>query len=161
MKKVVLLLVVALGFSFAQAQSEGFELGARFGSGRSQYIAIDGAYGLSDANRLHGDLSFGNNFLSLQGLYEWQFPIGNDLMVYPGVGAGVYSYDAPKQGYWKNGRYYDDYDRYTPIGILGVIGIEYQFPIPITVGFDIRTGFGLTNSYGFGLDGSLLVRYRF
>lgn len=167
MKKLVLLLVVALGFSFAQAQSEGIELGLRSGGGAHSFSAIDFVYGLSDKNRIHADLAFGNRYLNVEGLYEWQFPIGENFVIYPGFGLGFYSWEHYYNKGWyynKKGQYvYDEgYERYSTVGILGVIGIEYQIqPIPLSVGIDFRPSFGFSNDYGFGSYGAAMVRYRF
>lgn len=167
MKKLVLLVVMALGFSLANAQSEGIELGLRSGGGAHSFSAIDGVYALSDKNRLHADLAFGNRYLNIEGLYEWQFPIGEGFVIYPGFGLGYYSWERYyNYGWYKNNKgqlvYDEGYDRYSSVGILGVIGIEYQIqPIPLTVGVDFRPTFGFSNDYGFGSYGAAMVRYRF
>ena len=167
MKKLVLLVVMALGFSLANAQSEGIELGLRSGGGAHSFSAIDGVYALSDKNRLHADLAFGNRYLNIEGLYEWQFPIGEGFVIYPGFGLGFYTWESNNNyygnGYYNNkGKWVGGYERYSTVGILGVIGIEYQIqPIPLTVGIDFRPTFGFSNDYGFGSYGAAMVRYRF
>lgn len=163
----MLLVALAFGISLVQAQSGGPELGLRFGGGnKSTHSSIDGVLPLSDVNRLHGDLSFGDGYLALEGLYEWQFPIGEGFMIYPGVGAGMYSYSYSTDGYWTGGKpnVYINPESGTrmTLGVLGVIGLEYQIePIPLTVGIDFRTGFGFSHNYGLGFGGALICRYRF
>lgn len=161
MKKLMLLVALAFGLSFAQAQSDGPELGVRFGGGYGANLnAIDGVLPLGDVNRLHADLAFGNRVLSLDGLYEWQFAIGEGFTVYPGVGGSFWS--------WRGSDYINGAGQkvstgsYSTIAILGVIGIEYQIePIPLTVGLDFRPAIGLTNDAGYGNGWGLMCRYRF
>ena len=161
MNKLMLLIALAFGLSFAQAQSDSPELGIRFGGGNvSSYSSIDGILPLSDVNRLHGDLSFGANYLGIEGLYEWQFPIGEGFLVYPGLGGAFYTWNGGD--YWNPARNKWESNNYSTVAIVGVIGIEYQIePIPLSVGIDFRTGFGFSNSFGLGLGGALMCRYRF
>lgn len=160
MKKLMLLVALAFGLSLAQAQSDGPELGIRFGGGYGTSLnAVDGVFPLGDVNRLHADLAFGNNVLSLDGLYEWQFPIGEGFMVYPGVGGSFYSWRGYDQTI--NGVRVSTGSSST-LAVMGVIGIEYQIePIPLSVGLDFRPAIGLTNSAGYGNGWGLMCRYRF
>lgn len=157
MKKLMLLVALAFGLSLAQAQSDGPELGIRFGGGYGTSLnAVDAILPLGDVNRLHGDLAFGNRVISLDGLYEWQFPIGEGFTVYPGVGGSFYHWSGYDAGFGVK------IPSQTTIAVLGVIGIEYQIePIPLSVGLDFRPAIGITNSAGYGNGWGLMCRYRF
>lgn len=163
MNKLLLFVIVLSSSIFSFAQTEGPELGVRLGGGYSTgFSAVDFVLPVvSDMNRIHLDLGIGNNFFGLDGLYEWQFDIGEHFSVYPGFGLGFYSW---RSAYRVNrhGYKYDERYSYSSIAILGVIGIEYQIqPVPLTVGLDFRPAFGISNDVGYGSMGGLMVRYRF
>lgn len=156
MKKIILLAFVMLSSLASFAQSSGPELGVRFGGGYGIGInSIDGILPLSDMNRLHVDLGLGNHFISVDALYEWQFDIGQNFLVYPGVGAGFYSWTGYRKGPY-------EYGGYSTVVVEGVIGLEYQIQeIPLSVGLDFRPVLGLMNSAGYGSGWGFMVRYRF
>ena len=159
MKKILLLAFILTSSMLSFGQSEGPELGVRFGGGFTGFSAVDFVYPVSDVNRLQFDLGFGNNFLSIDGLYEWQFDIGENFVVYPGFGAGFYS---SSYRVYDNRKFRDETYRSSSVVLLGVIGIEYQIqPVPLTVGLDFRPSFGFNSYYGYGSVGALMVRYRF
>ena len=148
MKKAVVAIVCIFAFaSFnnqAKAQSEGFELGIRFGEFIGNNVGIDGALDLGK-NRLRGGLGLGNaNSTSL--FWEWQFPVGNGFTFYPGLG-GIASLGNDLL-----------------LGAGAEVGIEYDFAEPITVGLDYRPIIMLVNTStgsSFVGDWGLSVRYRF
>lgn len=157
MKKLILLAALAVSALITNAQSEGPELGVRFGGGFGANLnAIDGVLALGDVNRIHADLAFGNRIIALDGLYEWQFDIGENFIVYPGVGGGFYHWSGYDAGPFVR------VPSYTSIAVVGVIGIEYVIEaVPISVGLDFRPSIGLTNSVGYGSGWGLMARYRF
>ncbi len=162
MKKILLLALVSISSFFVSAQSEGPELGVRLGGGYGTgFSAVDFVLPVvSDMNRIHLDLGLGNHFFGLDGLYEWQFDIGENFSVYPGFGLGFYSWRDHR--YYRGNRYVDERYTYSSIAILGVIGIEYQIePVPLTVGLDFRPAFGLNSDVGYGSVGGIMCRYRF
>ena len=160
MKKILLLSLVSVCSFFVSAQSEGPELGVRLGGGYGTgFSAVDFVLPVSDMNRIHLDLGIGNRYFGLEGLYEWQFDIGENFSVYPGFGLGYYSWSHHR---YDKHRHIDERYRYSTIAVLGVIGIEYQIqPVPLTVGIDFRPAFGLNNDVGYGSVGGLMCRYRF
>ena len=153
MKKGILLIAVLITGLFTQNAfaQDGAELGLRFGGyGSSNVLSIDGTLGLSESNRLHGDLNLGDGFTSVDLLYEWNFPISgvDGLSFYPGVGGSLFLAD-----------------NYTGIGILGVAGLEYHFyEVPVAIGLGFRPYIGLNNPEGvraYNSGWGLNVRYVF
>lgn len=107
------------------------------------------------------------------GLYEIQKPLPGieNLDWFFGGGVHIGFYDGTYYGYYGyyGTGYYDKHgnwhptgyrDRYTTIGIDGILGLEYQFTeVPITLSLDIKPYFdfyGRGNHYG---DGALSIRY--
>ena len=166
MKKIIfaLALLVSMAGVLRAQQVNNNTIGFRLG-----YPAeISYQMGLNSANRLelglglraHGygynnDSSYST--FSLSGVYQWVWDlsalsVGFDW--YAGVGAslGYYSYS------YQNNTY-----SAIPVSLLGQIGIEYNFKIPITLSLDYRPAFQLNGSGdGFIGDGIALgIRYRF
>lgn len=115
---------------------------------------------------------WGYGGVRITGLYEIHkpFPGANGLDWFYGVGAHVGFYNEHYYGYkCYNGGYYDrdgDWhpgkcrDRYTTIGIDGILGLEYQFnEIPFTIGIDIKPYFDLVGRGDHFGDGALTIRY--
>jgi hypothetical protein len=93
----------------------------------------------------------------LSGVYQWVWDLSalaEGFNWYAGVGAslGYYSYNYSNVTYSA-----------LPVSILGQIGIEYNFNIPIKLSLDYRPALLLSgNGNGFVGDGIALgVRYRF
>lgn len=147
-KKIIFLALVMVGLSstlFAQKKqySNGYELGIRLGDTHGSSVTVDAMLPLG-GNRLHADASFWDNGLTLAALYDWQFPIGNNFWFYPGAGGIINTFG--------------DFN----LGVIGEVGAEYKFDIPLSVGADWRPVIGLVNSSGFYADGfGINVRYRF
>jgi len=163
MKKIILTLALVLSIAGAvSAQADGQSIGLRLG----YPTELSYQKGLSDANRLELGLGFrsygygvGSNYsrISLSGVYQWVWDLStlsDGFNWYAGVGASV-------------GYYSYSYMNYTysalPVSILGQVGIEYNFNIPIRLSLDYRPAFQLNgNGNGFVGDGIALgVRYRF
>ncbi len=146
MRKVLFILLASL-FVLAgelKAQKNGYELGVRFGDTYGSSLVIDGMIPIG-SGRIHADLSFWDDGLTLAGLYNWQFPVVESLYFYPGVGATL-STAGSEVG----------------IGAVGEVGLEYKFKFPLSIGLDWRPVIGLVNYSGFHADGlGLNVRYRF
>ncbi len=110
---------LVLGSISTQAQ----ELGLRFGHLNGNNVALDGIFSTGKYSRVHADVSFGNNGLGLDALWN---PIYDDIPDtdfnwYAGFGPSVYLSD--------NFR----------LGAAGEVGIEYAFAeVPITLGLDFR-----------------------
>ncbi len=148
MKKVILALVLIAGsFTLANAQSNA--IGLRLGYGAE----VSYQRTLGNANRIEADLGidFGGG-LNVAGTYQWVWDLsalapGFNWYAGPGIGLGLW-------------------DRYFTAGILGQIGIEYNFNIPLQLSLDWRPGLYFHTSsntnVGFSWSGFALgVRYKF
>lgn len=159
MKKIVfafgLVLASVLSVS-AQDRNLGIRLGGGFGPGGE----ISYQHGLSGSNRLELDLGFGSsdytNWFNLAGTYQWVFPLEGKFNWYPGVGAAL--------GSWSyNDKFFGErVSSGFNVGVVGIIGLEYNFNIPLQLSLDFRPEIGIVNAYrsfnaGFGLG----IRYRF
>ncbi len=151
MKKMFMIAALVIGFaSVSNAQVDGNAIGIRFGNGGE----ISYQHALGSANRLELDLGFGpwrHSNVYLSGAYQWVWDL-SELAIgfnwYAGVGGAV------------------GFGETLGLGVLGQVGIEYNFNIPIQLSLDWRPIFNITNSYvgqgSFGYDGVALgVRYRF
>ena len=117
----VFLIFAALFFGTITLQAQ--EIGLRFGHINGNDVALDGIFSTGEFSRVHGNLSFGQNGLGLDALWN---PIYDDIpdtdfKWYAGFGPSVYLSD--------NFR----------LGAAGEVGVEYAFPeVPITLGLDFR-----------------------
>jgi hypothetical protein len=166
MKKIIFALVFVVSMAgVLRAQQTNYNtIGFRLG----YPTEISYQMGLNTTNRLEFGLglrSHGYGFnndssystFSLSGVYQWVWDlsaISEGFDWYAGVGAsiGYYSYS------WKNNT-----NSAIPVSILGQIGIEYNFKIPVRISLDYRPAFQLNGSDdGFIGDGIALgLRYRF
>ena len=145
MKKLVFLFVAVLFISLSSnAQNRSYELGVRIGGYGGVGAAVDGIMTLGEKNRLHGDLGFFSDALSVSAFYDWMFPIEEGFSFYPGVGAEMIIGDA------------------FVLAIGGELGFEYAFKFPLSIGLDWRPSIRLIDDSGFGYDSfGLNIRYRF
>ena len=117
----VILIFAALFFGAITTQAQ--ELGLRFGHLNGNNVALDGIFSTGEFSRVHGNLSFGQNGLGLDALWN---PIYDDIpdtdfKWYAGFGPSIYLSD--------NFR----------LGAAGEVGVEYAFAeVPITLGLDFR-----------------------
>jgi len=147
MKRLAVVILFSISvFTFVNAQSNA--LGIRFDAGYGTGVEASYQRFLSDANRL--EIGLGLDFdkgLRANVVYQWVWDLSqlaDGFKWYAGVGGGLALYDK------------------TYIGILGDLGIEYNFKIPLQISFDIRPGFYLLNDSHFGWGGAAFgVRYRF
>jgi hypothetical protein len=163
MKKIILTLALVVSFAAAaSAQAEGQSIGLRLG----YPTELSYQKALNKSNRLELGLGFrsygygiNSNYsqFSLSGTYQWVWDLSSladGFNWYAGVGAavGYYSYSYLNYNYSA-----------LPVSILGQIGIEYNFAIPIRLSLDYRPAFQLNgNGNGFVGDGIALgIRYRF
>jgi len=153
MKKMFLTLALVVSMAgVASAQADCKSIGLRLGyPGEVSFQT-----GLSKANRLELGLGLrsytGYSTFSVSGVYQWVWDLssladGFNWYLGAGAQAGYYSYSGT------NG---------LPLSILGQVGIEYNFNIPIRLSLDYRPAFQLNNGSAFVGDGIALgVRYRF
>ncbi|CAL2086901.1 Outer membrane insertion C-terminal signal [Tenacibaculum sp. 190524A02b] len=118
---------------------------------------------LGSANRLEVDLGIrsNSNFSAFKatGLYEWVWQLEDRFNWYAGVGGGF--------GSWKTkaktvGGLTIESSSSTALFAAGVIGVEYNFDIPLLISLDYRPEIGFNDTYdGFNSDFGLSVRYQF
>lgn len=148
-KKFILSLALAVSLVGAlNAQSIGKAIGVRFGYGGE----LSYQQPLGNANRLELDLGLNRYGFGLNGVYQWVWDLSSlsdGFNWYAGIGAGVGSYNY-SSGYPLN------------VGLLGQIGIEYNFNIPLQLSLDYRPGFYFLHGFYGNYDGiCLAARYRF
>ncbi|MBT8265089.1 MAG: hypothetical protein KJO41_10675 [Bacteroidia bacterium] len=161
MKRLVLLITVLVGFSFASSgqQIADNALGLRLGDSDGFGAEISYQRSIGENNRLEFGLGWrdGNNFSALRvtGLYQWVWILDGNFNWYAGVGGGFasYSIDGLPPGS-------DDTD--TALFAAGDIGIEYNFDIPLLISLDFRPEFGFGNfNDDVDFDIALGLRYQF
>lgn len=169
---VVLLAAMLLAGTAAKAQPKA--IGVRFG-----WVAE-----LSYQHTLGpGFLEFGfgvpgyNAGIALDGIYNWvayknTTSTKDRFEFFVGAGVGLHTY------FYRGGYHYDRYGNYyyvdeggsagLGVGILGSIGVQYQFSIPLQIGLSWRPMFGgyfASNDSRFYLpglyDAGLAIRYVF
>ncbi len=138
MKKIVLIIAVALGFA-AAASAQPKSIGLRFNGVYSNEISYQHYMG---ADFAEFDLGLYGNGFALTGVYdfsiaqpdwtprgEWNFYAG------PGVSVGTWAVE-DKAG--------------MRVGIVGQVGLDYTFWFPLQLSIDIRPSFDLVG------DGALM-----
>lgn len=158
MKKLILLSLIVIGFSFSANSQEIADnaLGLRLGGGNGFGTEVSYQRALGGNNRLELDLGWrsGNDFdgFKLIGLYQWVWAIEGNFNWYAGLGGGLGSYDNDR----------NDNNSETFAVAAGNIGIEYNFDIPLLISLDFRPelGFGNFND-DVNFDIALGVRYQF
>ncbi len=149
MKKVMITLMLILGLETGMhAQQITKAIRLRLGYGGE----VSFQQPLGSANRLELDLGLNRYGFGLNGIYQWVWDlsaISDGFNWYAGVGASIGSYN-----YYSNSP--------LNVGILGQIGLEYNFKIPIQLSLDYRPGFYLLNGFYPSYDEICLgVRYKF
>lgn len=146
--KTLKLLVLVFGLAlFASLESNAQELGIRFGNVNGNNVALDGVFSLGEFSRVHADLSFGNDGVGIDALWNPVYDniSTSDFKWYAGFGPSLFLSDNFK------------------FGVAGEIGAEYPFPdVPITLGLDWRPYFILVEDTTFDAGGfGLNIRWRF
>ena len=144
MKKHLILFITIIGLLFAdldlKAQAN-WEVGVRFGN----EFAIDMTVPLAASPRLHPAIYFDR--FGFGTYFDWMFALSDGpsgLKFYPGVGPEFF--------------FENDFD----FNIAGNFGVEYSFKFPLTIGFDWRPGFAVTNDFDFYTSNwGIMARYRF
>jgi hypothetical protein len=109
------------------------EVGIRFGDAFGGHYAIDGVFGLAEFSRIHADVSFGNDGVGVEALWDFFYkPIGSSgFDWYIGVGPSMYLGDP------------------FALAVTGELGLEYHFDFPLAVGADWRPSFILIEDTDF------------
>lgn len=143
LKVVSLVLFLSL---FATLESQAQEVGIRFGNVNGNNVAVDGVFALGEFSRVHADVSFGNDGVGIDALWNPVYDdISNsDFKWYAGFGPSLFLSDNFK------------------FGVAGEIGAEYPFSeVPITIGLDWRPYFILVENTDFDAGGfGLNIRWR-
>lgn len=150
---------------------EGYKTGIGLRGGYEGGLTIK--HFIREDRALEGILSRGWGYggFRITGLYEIHkpFPGANGLDWFFGIGGHVgfyndryYDYDCDNGGYYDNdGDWRKCKDRYTTIGIDGILGLEYQFnEIPFSIGVDIKPYFDLVGRGDHFGDGAFSIRYN-
>ncbi|MEL0456111.1 hypothetical protein WJN01_07735 [Flavobacteriaceae bacterium SZ-1-7] len=161
MKKLFLLSIAVLGFTFALSAQDISDnaIGLRLGDSDGFGAEISYQRALGENNRLELDLGLrsGNGYdgFKLAGIYQWVWILEGNFNWYAGVGGGLgsYSFDNVPPGF-------DDSETF--VFIAGDIGIEYNFDIPLQLSIDARPELGF-GDYRDDLDFDIAlgIRYRF
>ncbi len=154
MKKIILSFVLVFILAgTASAQVNGKTIGLRFGGFNGYGGEISYQQPLSSANRMELDLGLNYYGFGLSGVYQWVWDLSSladGFDWYAGLGGSLGSYN----------RYYSN----SPfnVGVLGQIGIEYNFNIPLQLSLDYRPGIYLLNGFYPSYDGiCFAARFRF
>lgn len=155
MKKLILTFaLVASIIGTVSAQVEGKAIGLRFGGADANGAEITYQHPLGNANRLELDFGLNGYGFGLNGVYQWVWDLSDladGFNWYAGVGAGIGNYKFKTNGTTGLG-----------VGILGQVGIEYNFNIPLQLSLDYRPGIYVVPNYNGSYDGICLsARYRF
>lgn len=162
MKKLLTLAAILFGFSvisFAQIDNE-HAIGLRMGGNDGFGTEISYQYTLTPMNRVQADLGLRSNndweSWSLTGTYQWVWEIEEGLNWYAGFGGGIGSWD------YKDEIPAND-DSGTFLSVSGMVGLEYNFSIPLQLSIDTRPELGLINHRNnlINFDLALSARYRF
>jgi hypothetical protein len=163
MKKIILALaLVVSSLGALKAQADGKTIGLRLG----YPTELSFQTGISNSNRIELGLGFRSygygvnsnyDLFSLSGVYQWVWDLSalsKGFNWYAGVGAAL--------GYYSYSYYNYTYSAY-PVSLLGQVGIEYNFNIPLRLSLDYRPAVQLNGiGNGFIADGiALSLRYRF
>lgn len=165
MKKTLLIigLIIAGAFSANAQEISKNAIGLRLGGNDGFGAEVSYQRALGDNNRLEIDLGLrnGKNYdgFKATGLYQWVWELDGRFNWYAGAGGGV--------GHWS----FDDInvggisqkvDSQTFVFASGVVGIEYNFDIPLMISLDFRPEVGFNDTYdGFNSDFGLGIRYQF
>ena len=159
MKKIFLTLALVVSMvSAIKVQADNKAIGLRLGGGFGGGAEISYQQPLDKSNRLEVDLGLNSWGFGLNGIYQWVWDLsdlGDGFNWYAGVGAGIGTY---------NFNYGNDIhaNRDFSIGVLGQVGLEYKFEIPLTLSLDYRPGIYFVPSFNGTYDGICLgARYRF
>jgi len=138
--QIVIIFCLLTNVSDLKAQAN-WEIGARFGDD----IAIDATIPLAASPRLHPAIYF--NRFGIATYVDWLFALSGGptgLKFYPGVGPEFF--------------FGDNFDFH----IAGNFGAEYSFDFPLTIAFDWRPGFAVTEEFAFkSRNWGFSARFRF
>ena len=137
----ILVILILIGFVPELKAQSNWEAGVRFGDNFSVDLTIP----LAASPRLHPAIYFDR--FGIGTYFDWMFALSGGptgLKFYPGVGPEFF--------------FENDFDFH----IAGNFGAEYSFDFPLTIGFDWRPGFKVTEGFGFkSSNWGFSARFRF
>ena len=142
---IIALLFIGIFSANAQDISKN-AIGVRFGGNNGFGGEVSYQRALGNNNRLEIDLGLrkGDAFKAT-GLYQWVWALEDQFNWYAGFGGGIASANSN-----------------SAIFGAGVVGIEYNFDIPLMISLDFRPEVGFSGFYdGFQSDFGLGLRYQF
>lgn len=134
-------------------------IGLRFGGSDGFGTEINYQRAIAEAKRLEFGLAWHSHDdydgIKLTGLYEWVWVLDGNFNWYVGAGGGFGQADF-------NNHNSENYDNELFGFIAGVIGLEYNFDIPLLIALDLRPEvlFG-DHIDNLGFDLGLALRYQF
>ena len=137
----ILVILILIGFVPELKAQSNWEAGVRFGDNFSADLTIP----LAASPRLHPAIYFDR--FGIGTYFDWMFALSGGpkgLKFYPGVGPEFF--------------FGNNFDFH----IAGNFGAEYSFDFPLTIGFDWRPGFKVTEGFGFkSSNWGFSARFRF
>ena len=137
---ILLVLLTTFRAYDLNAQSN-WEIGVRFGDN----FSIDLTIPLAASPRLHPAVYIDNN-VAIGAYFDWLFSLQGGptgLKFYPGVGPELYFHDG------------------LDIAAAGDFGLEYSFNFPLTIGFDLRPHFMISDKFNFNSNNwGVFARFR-
>ncbi len=159
-KKLTIAVIALTAFAYnVEAQEiSSNAIGLRFGDNDGFGVEVSYQHKLNDTKRLEADLGFRNNnnfdIWKLTGIHQWVWNIDGGFNWYAGVGAGIGNVNIKNL----NG------DDGLFVNVVGNVGVEYNFDIPLLLSIDFRPEIGIVNDFGtndFDPDVALSIRYQF
>ena len=146
LKVFTLAAILSVGTMFESNAQSNWEVGMRFGQPN---VAIDATIPLAAAPRLHPAIYLDD--FGIGAYFDWMFALSGGpqgLKFYPGVG--------PE--FWFDYGANNDF----AFSIAGDFGAEYSFDFPLTIFFDWRPGFVVTDGFDFRSNNvGVGARFRF
>lgn len=138
----ILMCMFALLITGTELKSQAnWEIGARFGDD----IAIEATLPIGLAPRFHPSVYITDRF-GVGAYFDWMFALSggpSGLKFYPGLGPEFF------------------FENSFDFHIAGNFGVEYTFEFPLTVGFDWRPGFKVTEDFKFkSSNWGITVRFK-
>ncbi len=161
MKRTILIFIVLAGLitNFAYSQNDVRALGYR-----SSWVENELSYqNPIKTNRIEIGLGWHDDRgISATGIYQWLFDLSkfkDGLNWYVGTGIQIGSWNL---WFWDEDISKEDKYEFA-FGIVGQVGIEYNFDIPLQISLDFRPGlYLLPSDYGGSLNGvGIGLRYKF
>ncbi len=145
MRKTLFFTLVLAGLVLGAFSTQAQQLGARFGHINGNNVALDAVFTTGEFSRVHANVSFGQNGLGLDALWNPIYDKIPDSKFnwYAGFGPSVYLSEDFR------------------FGGAGEVGIEHAFAkVPITLGLDFRPYLFLVEVTEFRAGFGLNARWR-